>query len=246
MNGSDNMKYRTLKKNKWGMKFILLISILVVSTFLLYRIKFYDIDREIIKKENYYMKIDYPKLENDRKNSRIVNSIKKYITSKKDEFIDTVRNLERDDIIYDFLVSNSMNEYEDLISIHILINSYTGGAHYTREDKSYHYRKETGEEISLSNLLEDEDALEKLSYKAYTHILKYKNDNNLDFIDEIIREGTEAKYENFTHFTFEYDGLNILFPPYQVASWADGEVRITIPYNELRGIINEEYLKIFI
>lgn len=238
------MKKKNLKLSDRG-KLIIVISVLaILFGFLFFNIEKNGENHEIIKEENYYMKIDYPDIENKKENRKIIASIKKYIDEKKGEFIDSVRDLENKEIVYDFLVSNSMSEYEDITSVHLTVYSYTGGAHYIREDKSYYFKKDVGEEVDLTHFLVELDSLKRLADVSYSYILKYGAENDLNFLEDTVREGTEATFENFSHFTFMQSGLEILFPPYQVASWADGEIRIVIPYNELKGIIKDEYLKV--
>ena len=40
------------------------------------------------------------------------------------------------DITYEFQVSSTVNIYKNITTINMQIYSYTGGAHYIREDKS--------------------------------------------------------------------------------------------------------------
>ena len=46
---------------------------------------------------------------------------------------------------------------------------------------------------------------------------------------------------NYSHFKFTDNGLEIIFPPYQVSSWSDGEINITIPYEEINKYLKDEY-----
>ena len=67
--------------------------------------------------------------------------------------------------------------------------------------------------------------------------------NNLNFDKEGVKEGLSSNLNNFEHFNFIDDGLEFIFPPYQIAYYAAGEIKIVIPYNELKGIIKNKYLK---
>lgn len=203
----------------------------------------YENNHNILDEGKYYIKIDYPDIENKRENAKIARSIKNYIDEKKKEFVEVADKEDKNDT-YEFMVTNSVYEYEDFTSIHLQIYSYVGGAHYIREDKSYYFRTRTGEELHLNNFLVDEYALGKLAELSVDYIEKYFEEKQIDLSSNMVEEGTKPIFENYTHFTFRQDGLEILFPPYQVASWADGEIRITIPYKELKGIVKDEYLKI--
>ena len=59
----------------------------------------------------------------------------------------------------------------------------------------------------------------------------------------MVKDGLKYKINNFEHFNFTDNGLEIMFPPLQVAYYAAGEVKILIPYSELKGVIKDKYLK---
>ena len=49
----------------------------------------------------------------------------------------------------------------------------------------------------------------------------------------MVTPGTEPKKENFRTFRLEKDGITFYFDPYQVASWADGVITVTLSLSEL-------------
>lgn len=234
---------KKLKLSKRGKNFIVSSILVLFFGVLFFQFGKIDPGESIIKKDNYYIKIDYPEIENKKSNRKVANSIKNYIDEKKEEFIELVKNLDTDDRIYDFLVTNSVSEYEGIVLVHLEVYAYTGGAHYIRDDQSYYFDKNTGKELSLNDFLESSESLDRLAERAYHHILEYGIEREMNFVEETVREGTVGSLENYLHFTFKNDGLEFLFPPYQVSCWADGEIKITIPYKELEGIIKKEYLK---
>ena len=52
-------------------------------------------------------------------------------------------------------------------------------------------------------------------------------------IENWLKEGTKPMLENFSLYYFDKEGLHLTFPPYQVAPWASGSIKITIPMNKL-------------
>jgi hypothetical protein len=46
--------------------------------------------------------------------------------------------------------------------------------------------------------------------------------------------------ENYRNWNITPDGLMITFDEYQVAPYAAGPQTVTVPYSELRGLINPE------
>ncbi len=196
---------------------------------------------EIKEEENYTLKIDYPVLAS----KDIEEEVTTYITEKKNDFLTTAEELK--DITstkLDLSITYTLTSLFDYQALRINIYSYTGGAHYIKEEKSYYFNPKTGEEIDLTHFLVDETKLEELSDLAYYYIIKYYQDNNLEYDEEWIKEGTSTDIKNFTNFNFSENGLEIFFALYQVGPHSDGEISITIPEKKLKGIIKEEYLSI--
>lgn len=200
-------------------------------------------NNELVQEEKYIMKIDYPIIEN----KDVYDKIRLYIQGHKTEFLSMVNKLEvKEGFKYDFIAQNQVLTLGDITTIHILIYYYAGGNHSTRIDRTYHYNNKTNEEIDITYFLNEESSFQKLSLISYYYVMKFAEDEDRKFSDENVKDGTAAILENYSHFSFREDGLNILFPPYQVTSWADGEVEITIPYSELKNIVKEEYIKLAI
>ena len=96
--------------------------------------------------------------------------------------------------------------------------------------------------INFSDLLikDSEDLLKNVVLK---YLYKYGEKKGILFNDWQVEDGTKITDKNYENFYLDNNGLNILFPPYQVASWADGEVKITIPFEELENILKPEYME---
>lgn len=185
--------------------------------------------------DNYDLKIDYPNVEN----KKIKKKIDEYVTKQKDDFLNNVKAVEDiEQPKYDFNLSVNVNDYKNITHVYMLTFSYTGGAHYTRDDTSLYYDNKTKEFVDLKYFFKDEESFKKLSSIAYYYVLKLEDKT----FDELwVKRGTDPTIDNYRHFNFKDEGLEILFPPYQIASWADGEIKITIPYEEINDLIKEEY-----
>ncbi len=57
-----------------------------------------------------------------------------------------------------------------------------------------------------------------------------------DMVDQI-NSGTENKLENWDNFLISDKGLIVVFPPYQVASGAEGTVHVLIPYKDIPNLL---------
>ena len=76
---------------------------------------------------------------------------------------------------------------------------------------------------------------------AYYYVINLGQEENRNFDQLWVRRGTAPTIDNYRHFEFTDNGLEIMFPPYQVASWADGQINITIPYEDINKYLKEEY-----
>lgn len=213
-------------------------------TVLILRLAFINHQRVFYEKDenkNYIVEINYPKV----KSKQLLAYTDDYIKNKKKEFKEEISmeeplNSSKYEFKADYKITDNNN---NILGLHLNINEYTGGAHYVRYDKSYYYNKESDEIVSLKDFLEKDTSLDKLANLSYYYVMKYSDDNNLNFDKEGVKEGLSFNLNNFEHFNFIDDGLEFIFPPYQVAYYAAGEIKIVIPYDELNGIIKNKYLK---
>jgi len=197
---------------------------------------------DIYKEEadNYLIEINYPKVNN----KSILAYANEYLQNKEEEFKNDISDLKNmNSSKYELITDYKISENEDVLGVHLMVYEYTGGAHYIREDKSYYYNKNEDKMVSITDFLANDKALEKLLNLSYYYIMKYSNDKNLDFDENMVKFGLKNNPNNFEYFNFLDDGLEIIFPPLQVAYYAAGEVKILIPYSELNGIIKDRYLK---
>lgn len=230
-----------IRLTKFGKLFF---SVIFGLTVLILRLAFINHQRVFYEKDenkNYIVEINYPKV----KSKQLLAYTDDYIKNKKKEFKEEISmeeplNSSKYEFKADYKITDDNN---NILGLHLNINEYTGGAHYVRYDKSYYYNKESDEIVSLKDFLEKDTSLDKLANLSYYYVMKYSDDNNLNFDKEGVKEGLSFNLNNFEHFNFIDDGLEFIFPPYQVAYYAAGEIKIVIPYDELNGIIKNKYLK---
>ncbi|CDF11896.1 secreted deoxyriboendonuclease [Mycoplasma sp. CAG:776] len=220
---------------------VIIIGIVLCTLTFVHKDKNFETEiHEIEEKDNYTLKIDYPEITNQKINEEVLN----YINEKKELFLDTSKELkEITSTPCDLSITYTVEDLFDFKALHINVNSYTGGAHYIKENKSYYFNEKTGEEVTIEDFLE-ENKLEELSKLAYFYAIQYYTTQNKEYDEEWIKEGTKAKIENYSHFSITKDGLILLFMPYQIGPYSDGEITILIPEKELKGIIKKEYLSL--
>jgi hypothetical protein len=117
--------------------------------------------------------------------------------------------------------------------------SYTGGAHGIEVPVTFTFNRTTGAQITLADLFTpDSNYLSRLSTIARAELPEMMGDYaNTQFITE----GTESRLQNFQTFYLEGDALVLLFPPYQVAPYVVGTVKLPIELSQLSDILRLEY-----
>ena len=122
--------------------------------------------------------------------------------------------------------------YNDIYYLQYFIYSYTGGVHYFLINKQFTYNK-SGEILELKDFFNNDNYLEILSKLSYEELIKIGANEDKNWL----KEGTKPILENFSLYYFDKEGLHLTFPPYQVAPWVSGPIKITIPTSKLVKII---------
>ena len=229
------------KLNKKGKITLICLFLILVSIISIIIIKADNITENHILESTgrYDLKIDYPNF----KNKKIKEKVLAYINNQRQEFMNVIKNSENIQISskYDFNLNVTSSERNNITYVNILTYSYTGGAHYIRDDYSLYWDDDTKEFIDLKYFFKDEEAFKEMTNLAYYYVINLGQEENRNFDQLWVRRGTAPTIDNYRHFEFTDNGLEIMFPPYQVASWADGQINITIPYEDINKYLKEEY-----
>ena len=155
--------------------------------------------------------------------------IKDWLNEKLEEF----KQYENyNEIKNDFYTDYELHEYNDIYYLQYTIYSYTGGVHYFLINKQFTYNK-NGEILELKDFFKNDNYLEILSKLSYEELVKIGANEDKNWL----KEGTKPLIENFSLYYFDKEGLHLTFPPYQVAPWVSGPIKITIPTSKLVKII---------
>jgi hypothetical protein len=124
-------------------------------------------------------------------------------------------------------------------TLRFLGNDFRGGPHGSPLLSVLTYEPTTGREIPVSHFFKPgSNYLRVLSRYTRAELRRRATKTGmLASLDETIMIGTAPKADNFQVVYPGPKALVVVFPAYQVASYADGPQTVEIPYSALRGII---------
>lgn len=130
---------------------------------------------------------------------------------------------------------NLVYQRGDLWSFKLNFYGYAdGAAHPFQYSLTINYDLEKGRKLSLGDLFaEDAGYLKAISSYSIAELSK----RDIGFYGGFER-GAEPTSENYRNWNITNEGLLITFDEYQVAPYAAGAQTVTIPYGELRPLIN--------
>ena len=134
---------------------------------------------------------------------------------------------------------------ENIVSVSVNISPYyAGAAHPSHEIQTYNYDLKTGKLWALVDLFKPAtyylDYISRLCTDDLSARLKPDGDGGMGSDPEWVRNGAAANPDNYRSWNISRKGLVISFPPYQVASYADGPKYVTIPFSKLKNLISPE------
>ncbi len=113
------------------------------------------------------------------------------------------------------------------------VYSYTGGAHGNGGYQGYTFDVKTGEELLISDVVNDTERLYELIEENIDKDALYPDTD----IAEVLRGYEEINY------TFENGGITVYFNPYEIGPYASGLIKVYLSEEENPGLINEKYLE---
>lgn len=115
--------------------------------------------------------------------------------------------------------------------------AFTGGAH-PNSFTSYHaFDGKTGEEIEMKSFVADSVALLNLVEKKFRELEKLAPGVDLEDAGYFL---ANHKFFIPANYVFTPEGVLFFYNPYEIAAYARGPIELTIPYEELKGIIRKE------
>jgi len=184
------------------------------------------IDEELI----YFLKF-----EGDEAISSVNEAIASFNTSYQDmieEFGETASAWEAE--VQGFIGYDT----KQLVTVNLDTYSFTGGAHGYSARIYLNFDKELGEELDPIDLFEDSEGFLRLaeqSFRKQHGIAKKANINSTGFMFE------NDSFHLPDNIGFEEEGLNLHYNQYEVASYADGPLTFTIPFQDANAFLKPRY-----
>ncbi|HEY0404895.1 MAG TPA: RsiV family protein [Pyrinomonadaceae bacterium] len=127
----------------------------------------------------------------------------------------------------------------DVISVSFGLSAYNAGAaHPSHYSMTLNYDLNAGRALALSDLFNPRSGYMQ-AISAYA-VKALKKELGPDSDSEWIATGAAPSSENYKSWNISRRGLIVTFDPYQVASYADGEHIVVIPYAALRNVIRQD------
>lgn len=127
-----------------------------------------------------------------------------------------------------------------ILSIKGYESSYSGGVHPETIDKAVTYDLLTGDALNCSAVLEETATTQTLLPLIYD-ALKTQSDSLYEGYETMVKEKFSQGVDRNPDWYFSGSGLCFFFSPYEIGPFASGTIVAEIPYNQLTGILRDQY-----
>lgn len=233
-----------------------IVSVLILSLFFTCGEEIYIdfLEEQIATSEAAEISINFPKAKGNAVVSEAINNtIKNHIVNQTNLSEDSLTNLSIADAVDRFNTEfknfktnfpDSAQKWEAFIDgevtyrsadvICIAINSYldTGGAHGNTNVKFFNFNPQTGELYSKQELIDNFEGISVLiENKLHENLKSNSGDVTEDFF-------FGKNFQLPESIGYSDEGLIILYNPYEIASYSQGIIEFTIPYNEVDAFMS--------
>ena len=117
------------------------------------------------------------------------------------------------------------------VSLHFMSSEYTGGAHGNRSHIVLSFDLDSGKRLEFDDLFADKSALPKLINRIADGVQALKDAGT----DPVSRDPATID-ANMDRIALTAEGLRVVYAPYEMGSYAEGEFIVDIPRAELSGL----------
>lgn len=126
-------------------------------------------------------------------------------------------------------------EDDRLLTLKLETYIFTGGAHGLSSIRYLNFDKKTGEELSIEELFTNVTALERLAEEAFRAAKGIPAGAGINDTGFMFEEDRFSLPENMG---FTPQGLELLYNPYEVASYADGPISLVLPMERITPLLS--------
>ncbi len=208
-------------------KFFIILGIVFIFGISFLIRKHFMINENVLKEQDYELKIDIPDTNYEKLNSIINNKIKEYILEFKSNITTEVLEFNS---YYSLIIYYKEYNYNNYLSYAFFVEYFTGGAHPNHDIWTVVFNKDTNDIIGLDYLISKNRNILNIFSTISRNELMYDK----GIVDtSMMMEGTRPMKENFSRYVFSNDGIILFFPQYQVAPYSSGQFTVTLPYKSI-------------
>lgn len=201
--------------------------------------------RQILNNYNFDMTKDEA---NDLHNRKI--DVNKVTGSEREELLKWIEKSYAEDLeaikdgfnIDQTIRTSYLGQRENIVTFSQLFYSYAGGAHGMFGTNYINIDVNTQRIITLNTLVTkaNQDKLKELLWQQY----EYRN-QALSTHGEAVEPFTSKKdFGVVDNFYFGDDGVTFVFPVYAIGAYAEGEIELTVSWDAINPILNEQYQRV--
>lgn len=125
------------------------------------------------------------------------------------------------------------HDNQDIVSVRMAVYTYTGGAHGRTDYYNWNWSRKEKKFLSLDEVITSKQFTALVKQVRHTLFERQKKNDKYDKHRRAhIQRGTSEKTD-FKIWNFKQNGMVIVFPEYQVASYAEGIFEVFVSLNSL-------------
>jgi len=182
--------------------------------------------------------VHYPQTENKVFNETVLQ----YITEAKDNYLSSMKKNKDKKAQGELTINLETFPYHEHYYSFVLTKMlYLGGANHVVSTKTFFYNNETGEQINIQTLLQnDNNNLSTLA--AYVRKDLQQNLQLKEMLnEEELLKVTEPKWENFNRFAIVDDSIHFYFDEYEIASGSAGAPIVKLSLSLINPLLASEF-----
>ena len=166
------------------------------------------------------------------------STITEAMQSFKNGYLDIKQHFQDEAIGWEAIIEGKVT-YEDphLITLQINTYTFTGGAHGFSSIRFLNFDKKKAVELDNTQLFSNQEALALYAER------QFRKQEQIPETDSINATGFMFYGDSFylpDTIGLTTEGLEMIYAPYEIASYADGPIRLILPFKEVQPYLNYE------